>query len=129
MFRSVCVSMLLFALFLLQLGCETGFGEPCTIPQTPSFQSACSPPAAVERDGGVGSEVNNKASCAITNYVACETRVCLVYRNSDPFCSMDCQSDGDCEGSGKCCPLFGECDVSACADSACYCVRQQDRQR
>ena len=73
-----------------------------------------------------------KTSCAIENYPVCETQICMIYRNSSPFCTMRCQADGDCEG-GLCCPLFGECNettTASCADGSntCYCIRKADKE-
>ncbi len=115
-------------------GCSTGFGEPCDIPKVEEFRRACSPAPSGGADAGAGEiDRSSKASCAIKNFAGCETRVCLVYRGSDSFCSEACQSDDDCEGSAACRPLLGDTDLdsSACAPSEgftpeCYCVRRGD---
>jgi hypothetical protein len=110
-------------------GCETGFGEPCELPQTEEFRSACKPPEVGEEqddNGGVVSQV--KSSCAIKKFAGCATRICLVYRDSSPFCSEQCVGDSDCEGDAVCRPLIGDDPPSAelCRGVECYCVRQGD---
>lgn len=116
--------MACFAAAALLAGCDTGFGQPCTLPKTDEFRQACNPaevdPAAEDED--VQSE--SRASCAVKNFAGCETRVCLVYRGSSPFCSEPCLADDDCEGSAVCRPLLG--DVECAEGVECYCVRKGD---
>ncbi len=74
--------------------------------------------------------MDSQASCAVKNFAGCETRVCLVYRGSNPFCSESCSQSSDCEGSAECRPLIGDTDldVAICQEQrdACYCVRKGD---
>ncbi len=124
----------LSAVVVLGAGCDTGFGQPCDIPKVEAFRRACSPAPSDGADGGTSDiDRESKASCAIKNYAGCETRVCLVYRGSSPFCSEPCQADGDCEGSAVCRPLLGDTDLdsAACTPTEgftpeCYCVRKGD---
>ena len=136
---SACIAFL-----LLQSGCSTGFGDPCTVPQTPQFRQACNTISDDVEDDGSAIETQSSASCALENFAGCETRVCLVYRGSSAFCSLRCQNDGGCEGGAVCAPLLGNvgrdcCDPAVreapesrerCAGFlpgvACYCIRESD---
>mgnify|MGYP000253205640 CR=1 FL=1 len=142
----VGISLMLIALS----ACETGFGQPCSLPNSPEMNSACEPPPStgVTQEGAEGTEQSYKVTCAIDNYPTCETMSCLVYRGSSAYCSQRCAADSDCFGSGVCCPLFGECNatlaptggaeamsVEAPANDCgqpgnpCYCVRKGDLSR
>lgn len=115
-------------------GCDTGFGQPCTLPNTEEFRLACQV-GEDQSKGDAGIVQESLPSCAVKNYAGCETRVCLVYRGSDSFCSQPCTSKADCEGSSECRPLIGDVDQSSeeelkelCTDgfTECYCVRAGD---
>lgn len=113
------------------LGCSNDFGQPCELPQTEEFRRACETvapdPNAEERDTEVISE--SKASCAVKNFAGCATRVCLVYRGSEPFCSEPCTTKSDCEGSAECRPILGDTVTTSediCQRTECYCVRAGD---
>ena len=41
-------------------------------------------------------------SCAISNYLQCETRTCARFEGSDAFCTLPCGTDDDCAPGGKC---------------------------
>lgn len=123
------------ALGLLASGCENTFGEPCSIPKTEQFRRACSPaPAENEAENGENSvDQSSQASCALTSFAGCETRICLVYRGSDSYCSERCVRDADCPGSAVCRPLLGDTDLAEnpCESDDgfpidCYCVRAGD---
>lgn len=128
------LSFTLALLLFPSLGCDTGFGEPCVLPKTETFRAACAPVQTTgeeEEEGGV--EMESKASCAVKNYAGCETRICLVYQGSSPFCSTRCTTDADCE-SQKCRPIIGdqELEPDICQPNMsgftpeCYCVRAVD---
>ncbi|MCA9525700.1 MAG: hypothetical protein KC549_05305 [Myxococcales bacterium] len=114
-------------------GCDTGFGQPCDLPKTPQIRQACQE-TNDQADAGDGIQTASKPSCALKNYAGCETRICLVYRGSSPFCSERCSGDSDCEGNAVCRPLLGDLDLDQTACQAtgdgfvpeCYCVRQGD---
>lgn len=113
-------------------GCDTGFGQPCDLPKTPQIRQACEE-NTTGADAGDGIVTESKPSCALKNYAGCETRVCLVYRGSSPFCSQACKTDDDCEGA-VCRPILGDSDIDPTACQAtgdgfapeCYCVRRGD---
>ncbi len=107
-----------------------GVGTSCTLPKTEEFRRACNPaPRDPNRDAGLNEvQRESKASCAVKNFAGCETRVCLVYRGSSPFCSETCATDDDC-ASQLCRPLLGDpnlSDPNICERTECYCVRRGD---
>ncbi|MBV72305.1 MAG: hypothetical protein CMH52_13355 [Myxococcales bacterium] len=117
------------------VGCDSGFGEPCAIPKTEAFRQACEDSAGGqdESEDETSIMMSSTASCAIRNYAGCSTRVCLVYKGSDPICSTTCNADGDCEGSARCRPLIGDeyvdgvtCNPEMGGTNECYCVRKGD---
>ena len=137
----------------LASGCDTGFGQPCELPASAEVSSACTPPPMSDTGDNEGTEQSYKVTCAVDNYPTCSTMSCLIYRGSSPYCSQRCSSNNDCFGSGICCPLFGECNVSTgappmsiepvagqavspaapvaatgCGEpgNPCYCIRQKD---
>ncbi len=138
------LSSLLALLTLSALtACDTGFGQPCELPKTAALSSACKAPTPpANQDEGDGAIQEYKVTCAVDNYPTCSTMSCLQYRGSAPYCSLRCSANSDCEESNLCCPLFGECGVSAtspdqmmsapagtCANGPCYCIRQSDLAR
>jgi hypothetical protein len=127
--------------------CDTGFGEPCTLPNGDAIQEACSSPP-VEQGDENGTTQSASATCALDNFPGCSTFLCLKYRGANPYCSLRCQSSGECDG-GVCCPLVGDCRASQaggvnnmsvdpnammsmssndqCANAGdCYCIRSGD---
>lgn len=129
----------LAGLLLGGTACDTGFGQPCDLPESPQIRAACEESPAGD-DAGAGNDIvtESKPSCAIKPFAGCETRICLVYRGSDPFCSVECKEDADCEGGAVCRPILGDSDGAAgnpCVDDGsgftpdCYCVRGGDSER
>jgi len=74
----------------LLVGCADDLYAPCTL--DPS-----SPDLAIQVCGDRTKEL----SCAVDNYVQCETRVCARYSGSSPFCTKRCADDSDCP-AGRC---------------------------
>ncbi len=74
-------------------GCATDLYAPCNLdPQSNNpTQSTC----ANELAGDA------QVSCAIENFLQCDTNVCGAYEGSDTFCTQACIEDSDCE-SGEC---------------------------
>ena len=113
------------------LGCDSGFGQPCAIPQTESFRRACNVQATGEEEAAENEiQMESYATCAVRNFAGCATRICLVYKGSDAFCTEQCSSDTDCPGDAVCLPLIGDVDQmsSPCTPTEaftpeCYCVR------
>ena len=90
------VLLILMSLLILN-ACDTGFGEPCTLPAGDAIQEACSSPA-VEEVSETGTSQSASATCALDNFPGCSTFLCLKYRGSNPYCSMRCQTNSDCGG-------------------------------
>lgn len=129
-------------------GCDTGFGQKCTLPEGDAIQQACSAPQV--EDGNEGSTTQTaSATCALDNFPGCDTFLCLKYRGANPYCSLRCQTSAEC-GGGVCCPLVGDCRANVggsnmstssdpmmsipsadpCANGAdCYCIRKSDLNR
>ena len=130
-FSALTVCFLYFS--LLSSGCDTGFGEPCSLPQTSQFKESCQKTTAARSEDENNPEQEFKATCAVDNYPTCQTFSCLTYRGSDSYCSMQCTTNADCEG-GCCCPLFGDCSCTddlmsvpaTPLDGPKYCVRRLD---
>lgn len=112
------------------VGCETDFGQPCELPQTKEFRQACDAVPAEPNESSAENQpqVESKASCAVRNFAGCATRVCLVYRGSEPFCSEPCVTANDCPGGSVCRPIIGDQSVAGniCEQTECYCVRNGD---
>lgn len=86
---AICGGLGALSLSLL-VGCADDLYAPCTL--DPS-----SPDLAVQLCGDTSREL----SCAVDNYVQCETRVCARYSGSAPFCTKRCSDDSDCP-AGRC---------------------------
>ena len=69
--------------------------------------SECNP----EKSLGCDEDAN---SCVAEPDFQCETRVCAKYKGSQPFCTKQCESDGDCEG--------GACKSFVLGSEEKYCV-------
>ena len=131
--------------FLAFSACDTGFGEPCSLPAGDAIQEACSSPE-VEEGTESGTSQFASATCALDNFPGCSTFLCLKYRGSNPYCSLRCQSSAEC-GGGVCCPLVGDCRANQasvannmsvepsammsapndqCVNGDCYCIRSGD---
>ena len=130
-------TLLLVSLMALLLSaCDTGFGQPCSIPETATFRQACVEGVESTEDMDENSiQMSSTASCAIRNFAGCSTRICMVYKGSDPICSMECRKDADCDGSALCRPLIGDtttyiddetCNPERGGSSECFCVRKGD---
>jgi hypothetical protein len=64
----------------------------------------------------VGDEAKN--NCVVTEHPQCSEGVCISYRNSSPFCTMECVDDSDCPSGGRCLDFAMKCtkpeDPSTC---------------
>lgn len=129
MARAGLLLFLASATWVLTTACDTGFGQSCTLPKSDEFREACSQSSRAGADAG-SEEItqSSAASCAVDNFAGCETRVCLVYRDHSPFCSLQCGNDDDCPDSAICMPLVGS-SPSDCGNpdkplARCYCVKE-----
>lgn len=46
-------------------------------------------------------EGDSEVSCVVDQQLECESGRCARYRNSEPYCTMRCDNDGECP-SGEC---------------------------
>lgn len=42
----------------------------------------------------------------MTDNLSCDSRICAVWQDSAPFCTVDCSDDADCPGGSNCVPFF-----------------------
>ncbi len=96
----------------------------CKIPDTKAHQVACSP------------YNGNPATCAVDYVFDCESLICAVYKDSDPFCTYRCQpSSTECNSDNpeyckcpegkeckKTCPQGAHCIEYIKGTSAYYCL-------
>ena len=78
---------------LLVLGCSDNFGEPCAVPRV--VEENCQSP-----------EPGSNTNCVMTDNLSCDSRICAVWQDSAPFCTVDCQDDADCPDEASCVPFF-----------------------
>lgn len=57
--------------------------------------------ASCQPDEELGCDKGDSYSCIAKPDFQCSTRVCAKYKDSQPFCTQQCSSDGDCAG-GAC---------------------------
>lgn len=72
---------------LVAMGCSGDLYGSCTIDGDDVLLIECA--------------ASDTASCVVEEQLECETRVCGKYRGSQPFCTIECNADGDCP-SGQC---------------------------
>lgn len=89
----------LVALLVLLSGCADDMYAECQLSQDCTSE---------------GGEV----SCVEEQALQCETRICAVYRDSTAFCTVKCQSDGDC--------VAGQCKEFPFGMGTKYCVEDTD---
>ena len=77
----------------LASGCSDNFGERCALPRI--VEENCS------SDGP-----DSKTSCVMTDNTSCDSRICAVWQDSAPYCTVDCADDADCPGGSSCVPFF-----------------------
>ena len=78
---------------LLAVGCSDNFGERCALPRIVDENCRSDSP-------------DNKTSCVMTDNLSCDSRICAVWQDSAPFCTVDCSDDADCPGGSSCVPFF-----------------------
>lgn len=84
------ISVLMVVMMLGGWGCADDLYAVCNLdPQSPdATQRQCA-------------QSSDSASCAIDNFLQCDTRVCARYNGSDAFCTQACTDDAEC-GDGAC---------------------------
>jgi hypothetical protein len=88
---------LLFTLFssLFVVACQDDFEQPCSLPQTSEVEAACS--SIVDEMGNT-----SVATCVDRANPECQSLLCVSFEGSEPFCSLDCDSDEDCPSLATC---------------------------
>lgn len=108
---STCLYFVFFTAALALAGCTDDFGTPCDFPQSPEVQEAC------------GTQVDDLGNASIATCVDnfnadCNSRICVSFQGSSPFCSDDCTSDGDCDSDATC--QIGSSGRGLCVPSFIY---------
>ncbi len=86
-FVPMTVALVGAVLMIGLLGCSGDLYGQCQIPDDDALLVECA--------------TSSTASCVVEEQLECETRVCGKYQGSQPFCTIECASDGDCP-SGAC---------------------------
>lgn len=72
--------------------CEGEYGDPCTFPKAEQLD-VC---------GSDDSEGSVAGTCVYRNAPDCSTKICATYGSGTPFCTLDCDTDDDCETGSVC---------------------------
>ncbi|MDY0058366.1 MAG: hypothetical protein RBU45_01020 [Myxococcota bacterium] len=100
---------LLLASGLTLAACEDDYGSPCTLPT--KVRQAC-------QQGQSSGSLESHINCVMDENLDCSSKICVVYQDSNAFCSAKCTQDTDCPGSSRCLPFL------LLPDSDQYCVPQ-----
>lgn len=92
----------------LLVGCQEDFGARCTLPTR--VEEAC------RHQGGEGGGLSSRVNCVMRENLDCGSRLCVVYQDSDAYCSLECKGDSDCPDDARCLPF------SIFEDAETYCV-------
>lgn len=87
---SLTIAFVIIGLGLV--GCADDLYGECQLPETEEGD----PLEACERE-----DESRALSCVVEEQTECDTGACGQYEDSDPFCTMRCESDDDC-GAGEC---------------------------
>ena len=74
-------------------GCGDNYGDPCNLPRM------------VEENCASGSS-DTHINCVMTDNLECGSKICAVYQDSSPYCTLDCAADADCPAGNVCVPFF-----------------------
>jgi hypothetical protein len=80
---------------------DAGFGAACEMPK-PVLEKACSNQSA-------DNNTDQKASCVQEPSYDCDSRICIVYQGSSPYCAADCSAESlgqNCQGGDGLCATF-----------------------
>ena len=91
--RLIRAGMTLLLLTLVG-GCTGQYGDPCDMHKK------------IEENCRLHAEEGVRANCVMTENLDCESRLCAIWQDSDPYCTLTCSGDGGCpEGA---CQVFFE---------------------
>ena len=76
-------------------GCSDDFGTPCELPRSPEIVELCSPQQ--DEQGN-----RSQATCIDPINPDCQSRLCVQFEGSDPFCSERCEDDAQCPSNATC---------------------------
>lgn len=84
------------------VGCEA---DPLYIdcPMSDAIKKACQEQQAT-----------TQLTCVVEKHPFCNEAICAMWKGSDPFCSRNCASDGDCPGGSSCQPYL---DLKFCVEN------------
>ena len=72
--------------------CEGEYGDTCTFPEAQQLRIC-----------GDGSEDSTTSgTCVDRNAPDCDSKMCASHGEGKPFCTIDCESDDDCETGSSC---------------------------
>jgi hypothetical protein len=80
---------------LLMIGCADDFGTACRFPQSPAIELYC------------GSETDQQGNESVSTCIDpinpdCDSRLCVSFQGSAPFCSQNCTVNGNCPTGSTC---------------------------
>gem|GEM_PF-5188236 len=70
--------------------CDGQYGDPCTFPKAEQLR-VC----------GTGSG-DALGTCVDRNAPDCDSKMCAAHGEGKPFCTINCESDDDCETGSTC---------------------------
>jgi len=89
--RNIIAAMSMLA--LVAGACSDDFGRTCELPP-------------LIRDNCHSSSQETMLECVMNDNLSCESRICAVYQNSDPFCTLSCVTSSDCPEGASCVCFF-----------------------
>lgn len=95
---------------LLLSACDDDFGARCDLPSV--VEEAC------QQQGSKGGGMVSHFNCFMKENLDCSSKICVIYQDSEPFCSKACKTDGDCPGDARCLPFLLD------ESSDTYCVKR-----
>ena len=92
--------ILLMGFLALFAACGDDYGTPCDFPQSPEVLEVCA--THVDAMGNMST-----ATCIDDFNPDCETRVCVSFEGRAAFCSLRCDSNGNCPSDSFCTTSIG----------------------
>lgn len=89
--------------------CGDDYGTACELPNTGSIREICS----------VDEETGLEGTCVFKLSSHCSSNMCGVYRGSEGFCTIACESSDECPGTDHCITISGT-DIHMCVPAEVY---------